>query len=799
MRALDGAVSASIQVMSHDEGNDSTQTDSQTQNRVKVYQLNQEGAWEDQGTGYTSLINKCILVHAEKDEKPSTTNLILEVQILGEDVYQRQGDTIISWNDPSLQVDLALSFQEAKQCTLFWAELQALQHSNPEAAGRASEQFAPAGGEYVPMEQQELPAPSMENLDDVANIIQNCGVYQREHLAQAFARKEYLRQLVELFIMCEDLENVAGLSALFRVFKGMVMLNDNGLLEILLSEDYILTVIGVLEYDPELNSRTPHREYLTKTVVFKEVVPIRDKAVITHTHQNFRVKYLKDVVLAKYLDDHTFSTLSTLIYFNSVDIVERLQGDDSFLDNLFSALLDPANTTARLSDLMGFLQEFCLLAKNLQLMARGQFYAKLLQRNLFGVIENSLAHTQRSLRLRGVDIASGLICQESHLCRAQMMKQSPKCGLLRQFVEQLFADNDAGVKGQLAELIRQLLDPELMEGTAEKDDFLNLFYEAFMEPLVSCISSEQMVLDKLTGFRSKDKSGQIAKEQMDSDQALIVATQNQVCEILAFCVQHHGYRIKYFILRHNIVQKALQLVLKKGNSNRVAGNFLTLTVMRFVRACVALKDEFYNRHLVKNNLFEPIMTAFQLNGNRYNLFNSVVIELVEFCRKENIKSLVAHLVEQHRDKFVSTDYVTTFTELIRKHEQNVHLDKPTENKESESKEQQQQPWRRKAESDDESYFNESDDEDDKPPALSTCDMDIDIGPKLPNGGFQSASAQPQPVLMNSGTAVPSLVGYQDEVRPKSPGLATFPPKHANSPSTQDTDGHINKKIKVDAR
>eukprot|EP00656_Telonema_subtile_P057212 TRINITY_DN9360_c0_g2_i5.p1 TRINITY_DN9360_c0_g2~~TRINITY_DN9360_c0_g2_i5.p1 ORF type:complete len:509 (+),score=106.96 TRINITY_DN9360_c0_g2_i5:117-1643(+) len=502
----------------------------------------------------------------------------------------------------------------------------------------------------------------------------------------------------------------------------------------------------------------------------------------------------------RYLDDHTFSTLSTLVYFNSVDIVDRLQGDASFLDTLFSALLDPSNSTERLSDLMGFLQEFCLLAKNLQVMARGQFYRKLLDHNLFKVLEKALSHVKRSLRLCAVDIANGLISQESHLCRAQMMQQTPKCALLGTLVEQLFADNDSGIKSQLSELIRSLLDPELMEGTSEKDDFLNLFYEAFMEPLVSCISSEQIVLDKMRDFRRKDTSGQAAKEQMDPDAALVSATQNQVCEILAFCVQHHGYRIKYFILRHNIVQKALQLVLKKGASSnakyrRVAGNFLTLTVMRFVRACVGLKDEFYNRHLVKNNLFEPIMVAFQSNGNRYNLFNSAVIELVEFCRRENVKSLVAHLVTEHAEKFKGADYVSTFKDLVLKHEQNVDIERPSEDKESTKQTEQQQPWRRKAESDDESYFNESDDEDsEQPPALSTSDMQI--GPSPPPNGRQNATLPSHAVPVKP--APTNLVGYPDEPRPTSPSLQ-FPAKtHSTSPSAQDCDGHITKKLKVDA-
>ena len=73
---------------------------------------------------------RLLMQHAQ-DEKPST-KIILEAPILPEsgteDVYQRQGgkynsvgarrssqrvmlaDTIISWNDPSLQADLALRY-----------------------------------------------------------------------------------------------------------------------------------------------------------------------------------------------------------------------------------------------------------------------------------------------------------------------------------------------------------------------------------------------------------------------------------------------------------------------------------------------------------------------------------------------------------------------------------------------------------------------------------------------------------------------------------------------------------------
>jgi hypothetical protein len=36
--------------------------------------------------------------------------------------------------------------------------------------------------------------------------------------------------------------------------------------------------------------------------------------------------------------------------------------------------------------------------------------------------------------------------------------------------------------------------------------------------------------------------------------------QNNVCELLSYCIRHHGYRIKYFLLGGNAVQKVLKLL-----------------------------------------------------------------------------------------------------------------------------------------------------------------------------------------------------------------------------------------------
>ncbi len=52
-------------------------------------------------------------------------------------------------------------------------------------------------------------------------------------------------------------------------------------------------MVGCLEYDPEIPVRQRHRDYLERSVVFKEVVPISDPVIRNKIHQTYRLGYLK--------------------------------------------------------------------------------------------------------------------------------------------------------------------------------------------------------------------------------------------------------------------------------------------------------------------------------------------------------------------------------------------------------------------------------------------------------------------------------------------------------------------------
>lgn len=84
-----------------------------------------------------------------------------------------------------------------------------------------------------------------------------------------------------------------------------------------------------------------------------------------------------------------------------------------------------------------------------------------------------------------------------------------------------------------------------------------------------------------------------------------------------------------------------------------------------------MRDEFYNRYLVKNALLEPVLEAFCANGTKYNLLNSAILELFEFLWRENAKGLLASAVSSPLwETAKALDVTGTFGRVLSKHEQN---------------------------------------------------------------------------------------------------------------------------------
>ncbi|XP_004500670.1 uncharacterized protein [Cicer arietinum] len=165
-----------------------------------------------------------------------------------------------------------------------------------------------------------------------------------------------------LFRVCEDLENMDGLHMIFKIVKGIILLNSPPILERIFKEEFIVDIIGALEYDPEITCVQHHREFLKDHVVFKEAIPIKDPIALAKIHQTYRVGYLKDVVLARVLDDTTSATITSIIHANNAFVIAMLKDDNTFIQELFARLKSPTTSQESKKNLVGLVKDILSFA-----------------------------------------------------------------------------------------------------------------------------------------------------------------------------------------------------------------------------------------------------------------------------------------------------------------------------------------------------------------------------------------------------------------------------------------------------
>eukprot|EP00850_Spirogloea_muscicola_P004834 SM000021S06467 [mRNA] locus=s21:492698:499669:+ [translate_table: standard] len=665
------------------------------QQRVKVYRLDDDNKWVDRGTGHVTVeyLERCnaqgLVVIDEKDE----STLLLH-RIAADDIYQRQEDTIISWTDPEVATDLALSFAETAGCKYIWEHICDVQrqiqfptvaatengpwHMTDELEHSGTSQDEDDAFHAGPPDLHCLPAMELSTLPQIAKVVCEVVPFHRDRVATLILREHptYVSKLVELYHDCKDLENTEGLQQIYRIVKGLILLNDGHILDILLSDQYIMDIIGALNYDPDLAVPQDHCAFLREQVLFKEVslplrmrmrktatcpcshehlndwlrpslaersvlllwqaVPIRDQAILSKIHQTYRIGYIKDVILPRALDDSTFGTLNSLMLFNNVEVVTGLQNDKAFLSELFGRLRDQDTAERSWRELVSFLQEFCTLSKHLQPAQRNQLFGALVEGGVFDVVTKSMQHKDEAMRFKGTDILMSILTHDPSIVRSFLVDQ-PKTTLFSLLVKGMLMSSEGGLQVQLLEMMCMLLDSDTMDVQAEKSEFLEVFYTNYMDLLLNAITNP-------------------------TSPPLVPEIVGNIIELLNFCVQHHSFRIKNYVLRKNLVEKVLRLT-------KCRERFLVVAALRFLRTCIGLKDLFYANQIVQHSLFDPVVKAFLSNGSRYNLLNSAFIELVDFLRKENLRSLIIHLVEKHGDKLSEVDYVDSFQLLRLKYDQ----------------------------------------------------------------------------------------------------------------------------------
>uniref|UniRef100_A0A8C7UPL5 Serine/threonine-protein phosphatase 4 regulatory subunit 3 n=1 Tax=Oncorhynchus mykiss TaxID=8022 RepID=A0A8C7UPL5_ONCMY len=641
---------------------------SDTRRRVKVYTLNEDRQWDDRGTGHVSstfverLKGISLLVRAESDG-----SLLLESKISPNTAYQKQQDTLIVWSEAE-NYDLALSFQEKAGCDEIWEKICQVQGKDPalEITQDPIDESEEERFEEMPETSHlvELPPCELARLEEIADLVTSVlsSPIRREKLALALMSEGYMKKLLQLFQVCEDLDNREGLHHLYEIVRGVLFLNKAALFEVMFSDDCIMDVVGCLEYDPALVQPKRHREFLTKTAKFKEVIPITDSELRQKIHQTYRVQYIQDIILPtpSVFEENFLSTLTSFIFFNKVEIVSMLQEDEKFLTEVFAQLTDEATEDGKRRELVNFFKEFCAFSQTLQPQNRDAFFKTLANLGILPALEIVMGMDDLQVRAAATDIFSYLVEFSPSMVREFVMQEPQQTDddvlLINVVIKQMICDSDPELGGavQLMGLLRTLIDPENMltpTNKTEKTEFLSFFYKYCMQVLTAPL------LANTVDEKNTDNICIVCMDNFQTAQLLAL-----ILELLTFCVEHHTYHIKTYIMNKDLLRRILVLMNSKHT-------FLALCALRFMRRIIGQKDEYYNRYIIKGNLFEPVINTLLDNGTRYNLLNSAIIELFEFIKVEDVKSLIAHIIDNYYKALESIEYVQTFKGLKGRYEQ----------------------------------------------------------------------------------------------------------------------------------
>lgn len=277
----------------------------------------------------------------------------------------------------------------------------------------------------------ELPPCELSRLEEIGETIASglTTPLRKEKLAMAIESENYIKKLISLFRMCEDMEDRLDLHHLYEIFKNIFLLNKTPLFEIMFAEDTIFDVVGCLEYDTPDGSPRQHRKFLKHLARFREAIPIKNTELLAKIHQTYRVQYIQDIILpapSVFVEDAMLNSLASFIFFNKVEIVSLIQDDEKFLVELFSMLTNTTTPDTKRRDIVLFLKEFCSFAQNLQPQDKDAFYKTLTCLGILPALEITLRMKDKKTKAASTDILTAIVEYSPSIVRNYTLQQVNK-------------------------------------------------------------------------------------------------------------------------------------------------------------------------------------------------------------------------------------------------------------------------------------------------------------------------------------------------------------------------------------
>ncbi|CAI5758948.1 unnamed protein product [Candida verbasci] len=690
-----------------------------TPRRVKVYLLKGDD-WLDNGTGFcVGQIDKAKNAACFKVTNESNSDeILLQSYLEGSIQYQRQQDTLIVWTDQN-GCDLALSFQESEGCADLCDFIIKVQQNNlsPDISlyyvipnvseGENITELITGPVKYPP----EI--PTMENLNLILERINQGSTAQftRSNISEYLLDIDYFYKLKTIFDQSENEKNLTNLQLLSDIIKSLFSYNESPLLESMLdSEEKILVLASILEYDSEYpDYKADHREFLNNKP-FKTVVPIDNVSIFK---KDFYLTFMKDVVIARFADDSTYNFINSLIYSNQIEIFKYVK-QSSILEKIF-IMYDEENEQLSDVDLkrdgVRMLHQYVLIAKSSQ---KQDFFPLLVKAGVFKMIRFALQDELDSIRVLGTELIVIIIEQDVSLVNSidheettidnldppsieipkndeneidhddtltskeSRLKLSDDMTLFTMLSKLLVEDSKNSIKIQAFEALKTLLDSNIANsssaGTTEQDqlnsnnfngeEFREINTNNYFKAFYSQVAPK--IFEKIINLR---------------DSTIVSLSDNSLfqlsCELISFCTREHEIHLsRPFFLNNNVLLGISKLLI-----NPDVKTILKLHVIRCLKNIILLNDSSYIKYIISENLLSFFFKYFESIVDENSLSNSTCLDLLEIITKNsdsklNYKLLAKYIYEKWSEFIkLKVGYVSLGKEFLLMVENNFYESK----------------------------------------------------------------------------------------------------------------------------
>ena len=504
--------------------------DDEDQDRVKIYQMDDEGVWLDQGTGRVSLSDSLMVVTSEVE--PPTVMLKCMIRNIE---FSRQQESLLMWTENNKE--LALSFQIQEKCDQIWDEIVEVQKKYTE---------------FV----EDLPKPSTNNLDTLEKIFV-LGKGQREFFLDKLENSEFISDLMlvykELLNECaggvsiEDIdqdptgsEKIKEIKQKFCqlsiVVKYLVFLNSETILNRIFHLDF-LTMLEILEYDQEYSHSNFSKMFQQQNL--KTVFDIDDENLLNLMLDTQKAMFIKDVVLARALEDATFLFLTSYISKNQALIVNYFISHPDLLQKLmeickYNDCLEEIDVRKAVES-FSMLNELLTLSKACEKDEQQNLYAQLTNNQIFTIIHSHLSFPNAKVELKTciLTVLSKVVEYSSNSYREFLLKSDN----FKHFANIYLSEHDDCLQYHWFEIFKSLLT------TSQQSNSFSSY-----ETLFIAFVYGGPILDFFRPILEYQKGN-------SNSSSILVSL-----ELVLYTVENHSAHLRKLMLEHDIFEALIQVL-----------------------------------------------------------------------------------------------------------------------------------------------------------------------------------------------------------------------------------------------